>query len=137
MSVYLLREIWAESGVFTSAAVLGLTDVDALTRSMATGVARTSSPAVAATAIAVGVLANTAMKLTGLPIGARLLRQQPQDKGCVPRDLERAAHHELGKRAAQPISGCHRISQRQCCTVPRAVDLYIGESNVNRFRLAM
>jgi uncharacterized membrane protein (DUF4010 family) len=63
MAVYLVGNVWGQSGVFTSAAVLGLTDVDALTVSMARGVAATASPAVAATAIAVGVLANTAMKL--------------------------------------------------------------------------
>ena len=63
MAVYVAREEWGQSGVFTSAAVLGLTDVDALTVSMARGVAQTISPAVAATAIAVGVLSNTAMKL--------------------------------------------------------------------------
>jgi uncharacterized membrane protein (DUF4010 family) len=37
--------------------------VDALTVSMTRGVAQTVSPVVAATAIAVGVAANTAMKL--------------------------------------------------------------------------
>jgi uncharacterized membrane protein (DUF4010 family) len=63
MAVSLVRNTWGQSGVFTSAAVLGLTDVDALTMSMAREVAPTLSPAVAATAIAVGVLANTAMKL--------------------------------------------------------------------------
>lgn len=63
MAVHLLGTVWGQSGVFTSAAVLGLTDVDALTVSMARGVATTDSPAVAATAIAVGVLTNTAMKL--------------------------------------------------------------------------
>jgi uncharacterized membrane protein (DUF4010 family) len=63
MGVHLVGDVWGQSGVFTSAAVLGLTDVDALTVSMARGVAATDSPAVAATAIAVGVLANTAMKL--------------------------------------------------------------------------
>jgi uncharacterized membrane protein (DUF4010 family) len=67
MVVFVAREWWGSSGVITSAAILGLTDVDALTASMARGVARTVSPAVAATAIAVGVLANTAMKL-GLAI---------------------------------------------------------------------
>jgi uncharacterized membrane protein (DUF4010 family) len=67
MAVHLVGQVWGQSGVFTSAAVLGLTDVDALTMSMARGVAATSSPAIAATAIAVGVLANTAMKL-GLAI---------------------------------------------------------------------
>jgi uncharacterized membrane protein (DUF4010 family) len=67
MAVHLIGRLWGQSGVFTSAAVIGLTDVDALTVSMARGVAATDSPAVAATAIAVGVLANTAMKL-GLAI---------------------------------------------------------------------
>ncbi|MGE0446918.1 MAG: MgtC/SapB family protein [Vicinamibacterales bacterium] len=64
MAVVLVGNVWGQSGVYTSAAVLGLTDVDALTVSMARGVAETSSPAAAAAAIAVGVLANTAMKLT-------------------------------------------------------------------------
>ena len=63
MAVHLARSAWGQSGVFTSAAVLGLTDVDALTVSMTRGVASTVSPSVAATAIAIGVLANTAMKL--------------------------------------------------------------------------
>jgi uncharacterized membrane protein (DUF4010 family) len=63
MAVHLVGNVWGQSGVYTSAAVLGLTDVDALTVSMTRGVAVTASPAIAATAIAVGVLANTAMKL--------------------------------------------------------------------------
>ena len=63
MGVHLAREAWGQSGVLTSAAILGLTDVDALTVSMTRDVAQTVSPAVAATAIAVGVAANTAMKL--------------------------------------------------------------------------
>ena len=48
--VYLVREAWGASGVWTSAAVLGLTDVDALTVSMARGLANTVSLRVAATA---------------------------------------------------------------------------------------
>jgi uncharacterized membrane protein (DUF4010 family) len=63
MAVSVARAWWGESGVISSATVLGLTDVDALTVSMARSVAHTISPTVAATAIAVGVLANTAMKL--------------------------------------------------------------------------
>jgi uncharacterized membrane protein (DUF4010 family) len=63
MAVHLIGNMWGQSGVYTSAAVLGLTDVDALTVSMARGVAVAASPAIAATAITVGVLANTAMKL--------------------------------------------------------------------------
>jgi uncharacterized membrane protein (DUF4010 family) len=75
MVVFVAREWWGSSGVITSAAILGLTDVDALTASMARGVARTVSPAVAATAIAVGVLANTAMKLgLALFLGTRTFR---------------------------------------------------------------
>jgi uncharacterized membrane protein (DUF4010 family) len=63
MAVYALREAFGASGVYSSAAVLGLTDVDALTVSMARDVAGAISPQVAATAIAIGVLSNTAMKL--------------------------------------------------------------------------
>jgi uncharacterized membrane protein (DUF4010 family) len=63
MAVHLAGEAWGQSGVLTSAAVLGLTDVDALTVSMTRGAAQAVSPVVAATAIAVGVAANTAMKL--------------------------------------------------------------------------
>ena len=75
IAVSVAREGWGASGVFTSAAVLGLTDVDALTVSMARGVAQTVSPAVAATAIAVGVLANTGLKLAlALFFGSRRFR---------------------------------------------------------------
>jgi uncharacterized membrane protein (DUF4010 family) len=75
IAVHLVGDVWGQSGVFTSAAVLGLTDVDALTVSMARGVAETASPAVAATAIAVGVMANTAMKLgLALSFGAPRFR---------------------------------------------------------------
>jgi uncharacterized membrane protein (DUF4010 family) len=63
MAVDVAREWWGASGVISTATVLGLTDVDALTLSMARSVAHTVSPTVAATAIAVGVLANTGMKL--------------------------------------------------------------------------
>jgi uncharacterized membrane protein (DUF4010 family) len=63
MAVHVARQFWGESGVLTSAAVLGLTDVDALTVSMARGIARTASLETAALAIAIGVLANTALKL--------------------------------------------------------------------------
>jgi uncharacterized membrane protein (DUF4010 family) len=63
MVVFFARTTWGESGVFTSAAVLGLTDVDALTISMARGVAESVSLDVAARALAVGVLSNTVMKL--------------------------------------------------------------------------
>jgi uncharacterized membrane protein (DUF4010 family) len=63
MLVQLAGRVWGQTGVLTSAAVLGLTDVDALTVSMARGVAHTASLDVAAIAIAVGVLSNTVLKL--------------------------------------------------------------------------
>jgi uncharacterized membrane protein (DUF4010 family) len=63
MAVNLVGHFWGTSGVYTSAAVLGLTDVDALTLSMTRDVARTASPAIAATAIAIGVLTNAGLKL--------------------------------------------------------------------------
>ena len=75
MAVYVARERWGASGVFTSAAVLGLTDVDALTVSMAKDVAKAVSPAVAATAIGIGVLSNTGMKLVlALSLGSSRFR---------------------------------------------------------------
>ena len=62
MAVSSARGLWGSSGVLTSAAVLGLTDVDAVTISMARGVSTGTLPAVAAAAIATGVLANTVLK---------------------------------------------------------------------------
>jgi len=49
-------------GLLTSGAVLGLTDVDALTVSMTTTPVALAAPAVAAQAIAIGILANCVMK---------------------------------------------------------------------------
>jgi uncharacterized membrane protein (DUF4010 family) len=57
--VRVAQGMWGTSGILTTAAVLGLTDVDALTLSMARGIA---SPETAGLAIAVGVLANTVLK---------------------------------------------------------------------------
>jgi uncharacterized membrane protein (DUF4010 family) len=75
MSVSLARDWWGASGIFTSAAIFGLTDVDALTVSMARGLASEVAPAVAALAIAVGVFANTGMKLVlALVFGSRRYR---------------------------------------------------------------
>ncbi len=63
MVVHTMSGLWGTSGVLTSAFVLGLTDVDALTMSMSRGIAGASQPDLAALAIAVGVLANTLLKL--------------------------------------------------------------------------
>jgi uncharacterized membrane protein (DUF4010 family) len=57
------RRVFGESGLLVSGAMLGLTDVDALTISMARLPAAGIAPAVAAHAIAIGVLANCILKL--------------------------------------------------------------------------
>jgi uncharacterized membrane protein (DUF4010 family) len=61
--VYVARSRWGAAGVLGTAAVLGLTDVDALTATMAKTVAKTSPLDLAALAIAIGVLSNTFMKM--------------------------------------------------------------------------
>jgi len=63
MAVHLANRMWGDSGILTTAALLGLTDVDALTMSMARGMSDTASLELAARAIAIGVAANTALKL--------------------------------------------------------------------------
>src|SRR5262245_15871113 len=57
-----IRGLWGPGGVLTSAAVIGLTDMDALTYSMAR-VGAGGDPALAARAIAVGLVSNTVLKL--------------------------------------------------------------------------
>jgi uncharacterized membrane protein (DUF4010 family) len=63
MLVSFARSAWGQTGVYSSAMVFGLTDVDALTVSMARDVAYASSLETAAVAIALGVLTNTVLKL--------------------------------------------------------------------------
>ncbi|HEY4955722.1 MAG TPA: DUF4010 domain-containing protein, partial [Gemmatimonadaceae bacterium] len=58
----LVRDRWGSMGLYPAAAVLGLTDMDALTVSMST-LNNSGLPVVAARAIAIGVLANTILKL--------------------------------------------------------------------------
>jgi uncharacterized membrane protein (DUF4010 family) len=55
---------FGDNGFRVAGAVLGLTDVDALTISMTSTPTSKSAPAVAAEAIAIGILANCLMKLT-------------------------------------------------------------------------
>ena len=62
MAVHLANRVWGESGILTTAALLGLTDVDALTMSMARGMSGAPLE-LAARAIVIGVAANTALKL--------------------------------------------------------------------------
>ena len=68
-AVYWLQGRWGGGGVLALGALLGLADMDALTVSMARG-ASGVSPAIAAQALAIGVLSNTALKaLIALIVG--------------------------------------------------------------------
>jgi uncharacterized membrane protein (DUF4010 family) len=58
-----VKRFWGGAGLLVSGAVLGLTDVDALTISMARSSMEPDQLATAATAIAIGCLANTCFKL--------------------------------------------------------------------------
>ncbi len=69
-AVYAVRVHWGETGVLFSGAVLGLTDVDVLTISMAKSAEGQIAIPVAAQAIAIGILSNTIMKLLlGVALG--------------------------------------------------------------------
>jgi uncharacterized membrane protein (DUF4010 family) len=62
-AVNLTRDFFGNVGLIASGAVLGLTDMDALTISMARGVLSGIPLDVAAKAIATGTIANTAFKI--------------------------------------------------------------------------
>jgi uncharacterized membrane protein (DUF4010 family) len=66
-AVHVTRELLGDVGLLLSGAVLGITDVDALTISMAQSASAGVTPRVAAQAIAIGILANSVMK-TGLVV---------------------------------------------------------------------
>jgi uncharacterized membrane protein (DUF4010 family) len=66
-AVALMRRSFGDAGLFVSGAVLGLTDVDALTISMTKSASEGVPAAVAAQAIAIGILANCVLK-TGLAV---------------------------------------------------------------------
>ena len=67
---------FGESGLFASGAVLGLTDVDALTISMTTTPIAVSAPALAAKVVAIGILSNCLLKMVlSLALGAPALRR--------------------------------------------------------------
>jgi uncharacterized membrane protein (DUF4010 family) len=70
------QNTWGEPGVFVSAGVLGLTDVDALVVSMAKDTSAQLPAATAAPAIAIGVLSNTLLKLAvGMILGVKQFRK--------------------------------------------------------------
>lgn len=57
-----VRQLFGDAGLLATGAVLGLTDVDALTISMAKSAGAGVAPEIAAQAIAIGILANSVMK---------------------------------------------------------------------------
>ena len=71
LAVPTAEHLWGAGGVLGSAAVLGLTDMDALTYSMSRFGAKTGDASLAARAIAIGLLSNTVLKLAlALGLGA-------------------------------------------------------------------
>jgi uncharacterized membrane protein (DUF4010 family) len=63
MAITLAQNLWGERGLLTSAALLGLADVDALTVSMARLARATTTPELAALGITIGILTDTVLKL--------------------------------------------------------------------------
>lgn len=59
-----VRSVYGDLGLLVSGAVLGVSDVDAMTISMAKSASGGVAPAVAARAIAIGMLANSILKLS-------------------------------------------------------------------------
>lgn len=75
-ALYAVRSHWGDLGLLLSGAVLGFTDVDALTISMAKSADGQIPLAVAAEAVAIGVLSNTILKLLlGLVLGKAKFRK--------------------------------------------------------------
>ena len=75
LAIPAVQRLWGSPGILVSAAALGLTDVDALTYSMARLGAEDVAP-LAARAIAVGIVSNTILKLTlVLVLGAPRFRK--------------------------------------------------------------
>ena len=76
MLLALAQQLWGRAGVLTSAAALGLTDVDALTVSMCRSVADGGTATLAAQGIAIGILSNTFLKLgVALTLGSPRFRK--------------------------------------------------------------
>jgi len=76
VAIRLAQEHFGQVGVLTSAVLLGLTDMDALTFSMARHGAAVAGVPLAAKAIAVGMLSNTALKWSlAMALGQPMLRR--------------------------------------------------------------
>lgn len=74
-AVHGVRAIWGDAGLLVTGAILGLTDLDALTISMARMAEDPTTLMLAAQAIAVGVLSNTVFKMgIALTVGRGAVR---------------------------------------------------------------
>jgi uncharacterized membrane protein (DUF4010 family) len=74
-AVHAARAVWGDLGLVVSGAILGLTDMDALTISMSRSAADPAALRAAAQAIAVGILSNTLFKAAAaLALGRGVLR---------------------------------------------------------------
>ncbi|MEI2721331.1 MAG: MgtC/SapB family protein [Gemmatimonadales bacterium] len=70
-----LEQRWGSTGVYTSAVLLGLTDMDALTVAMARLAAGPATALVAAKGVAIGVISNTVFKAgLGVTLGSPAFR---------------------------------------------------------------
>ncbi len=77
MVMFAVKDRFGGAGVLASAAILGLTDMDALTFSMSRLAAQAGVVALAALAVAIGVLSNTLLKLgVALALGAPAFRRE-------------------------------------------------------------
>jgi uncharacterized membrane protein (DUF4010 family) len=75
LAVHVIRAYWGNAGVIVSGAVLGLTDLDALTISMARQASTGLTLTTAARALAVGTISNAVLKLViALAIGQGAFR---------------------------------------------------------------
>ena len=75
-AVHFVKQWFGNVGLLVSGAVLGLTDVDALTLSMARSATDGIDPLLAARAITVGILANCALKATlAIGLGTTVFRR--------------------------------------------------------------
>jgi uncharacterized membrane protein (DUF4010 family) len=76
LALPLAENLWGARGVLGSAALLGLSDMDALTYSLARPAGAAVAPGLAARALAVGLLSNTVVKLVlVLALGAAAVRR--------------------------------------------------------------
>lgn len=70
-AVYLAQETWGNSGLLASGAILGLTDMDALTISMARTASDPALTGTAAQAVGLGMISNTLLKAAAAAIFGR------------------------------------------------------------------